>query len=70
MSAQHTPGPAEVISWDIEEHVLTDGSKVFDVVGTSDFCRVTFHCADEQAAEALEQMLGSLAITGSTAEAL
>lgn len=60
----------EVISWDIYEDRLTDGSSVFDVVGTSDECRVTFHCADEAHAECLLAALNSAGITGTTAEAL
>lgn len=69
MSAKHTPD-ASVISWDINERKLTDGSTTFDVVGTSDEGRVTFYCADERAAEALCDMLNSDLIVGAVAEKL
>jgi hypothetical protein len=69
VSAQHTPD-ASVISWDINERVLTDGSPTFDVVGTSDEGRVTFHCVDERAAVAVCDMLNSSLIVGAVAEKL
>lgn len=73
MSAQ-MPGPLDsdptVISWDICERELTDGSKVFDVVGTSDECRVTLNCCDERTAEQLLDLLDSNNIVGAIAETL
>lgn len=69
MSAQHTPG-ASIISWDINERALTDGSPTFDVVGTSDEGRVTFYCTDERAAEAVCETLNSNLIVGAVAETL
>lgn len=66
-AAQHPPDPT-VISWDIAEHVLTDGSKTFDVVGTSDECLVILNCVDERAAEAVCDLLNSGALSGATAE--
>lgn len=63
-----TTDPA-VISWDIAERDMGDGSRVFDVVGTSDECRVTFNCADEHMAEELVAMLNSTGVVGATAEA-
>ncbi len=68
-AAQHMPDAA-VISWDINERVLSDGSSVFDVVGTSDECSVTFYCADELAAMVLCGQLNSSSITGAVAERL
>jgi hypothetical protein len=72
MSAQHTPAlpDATVISWDIDERTLTDGSKTYDVIGTSDECRVTFYCVDERAAEALVAALNSDGVNGAIAERL
>lgn len=69
-AAQHTPDDPEVISWDIAERRLTDGSSVFDVVGTSDQCRVTLYCADEATAEALTLLLNSRMVCGAQAERL
>lgn len=70
MSAQHTPDDPEVISWDVAERLLTDGSAVFDVVGTSDQCKVTFYCADEATAENLANLLNGRTVCGSLAERL
>lgn len=74
MNAQHLPtlldSDPTVISWDICERELTDGSKVFDIVGTSDECRVTLHCCDETHAEQLLDLLDSNAVVGAIAEAL
>ncbi len=61
---------AAVISWDVHERTLTDASLVFDVVGTSDECRVTFYCVSESAAEALVEQLRADSIVGAVAEKL
>jgi hypothetical protein len=69
MNAARQSDP-EVISWDICEQSLSDGSKVYDVVGTSDECRVTLNCADEKSAEDLVAFLDSYHVCGARAERL
>lgn len=45
--------------WHIEPTELTDGSKVYDLIGASDEARVVFNCVDERAALVLQAMLMS-----------
>ncbi len=59
---------ATIISWDVQEKTLTDGSLVYDVVGTSDECRVTFHCVSDLYAEQLAEALRRDTIVGAVAE--
>jgi hypothetical protein len=57
--------------WHVEETVLTDGSKVFDVIGANDAARVVFNCVDKHAAYDLQALLMSSArISGTSAEAV
>ena len=63
-----TAAGAAVISWDVYENTLSDGSLTHDVIGTSDESRVTFYCADEASAEELVALLNSHRITGAAAE--
>jgi hypothetical protein len=67
MSAGKHTACCEVISWDICQNDLSDGSSTFDVVGTSDSCKVTLHCVDLAAAERLVTELNGL--SGAVAEA-
>lgn len=59
-----------VISWDIRENELSDRSSVFDVVGASDDCRVTFNCDSEAAAERLVAALNDIGVVCASAESL
>lgn len=70
MSTSQTRDDPEVISWDIAERSLPGGSAIFDVIGTSDQCRVSFFCADEATAESLAALLNSRMVCGARAERL
>ena len=59
----------EIAAWHIEPTTLTDGSKVYDVIGASDQARVVFNCIDEAAARDLQSLLNGR-VSGASAEAL
>ena len=53
--------------WHIESTELSDGSKVYDLIGASDEARVVINCVDWDAAVTLQTALN---FSGASAEAI